>query len=327
MKKILITLLALVLALTMVALPSCTTTDGDTETTDSSGNETGAGETNSSGGTTSDDGDGNDDSTESTSRYTNFDLRDTYDEDSATSIVFSDSEAAITGDGAAADGTKVTISAEGTYIISGSCSDGQIIVEVSDTEKVQLVLNGISLMCKTSAPIWVKSADKTSITLVEGTTNTMQDTASYTDVNTEGEPNACIFSKDDLTINGTGTLNVYANCNNGITSKDDLKIISGNITVTAENHGIRGNDSVTIKAGTISISCGNDGIKTSNTSKSDKGYIYIEGGTITIDCGDDALQAVTAIDVVGGSITVTAAGDTTNCEGTVNVADGCITEE
>lgn len=330
MKKIILTAVSLMLALSMLALSSCTTEGGGDDTDASETNSSGTTSSSGSSGDTTSDDDGNDDSTASSSRYTNFDLRTDYDEDEAVTVVFTDETITLSGDdtsGASVDGTTLTITAEGTYVISGSCSDGQIIVEVSDTEKVQLVFNGISLMCKTSAPVWVKCADKTSITLADGTTNTMQDAASYTDVNTDGEPNACIFSKDDLTINGTGTLNVYANCNNGITSKDDLKIISGIITVTAENHGIRGNDSVTIKDGTISVSCGNDGIKASNTTKSDKGYIYIEGGTITIDCGDDALQAITSIDVTGGSITVSAAGDVTNCEGTVNLADGCVTEQ
>lgn len=256
-------------------------------------------------------------------RYTKFDLNESYNDYDA-KITFSDSSVKIDGKGAAANDTVVTISAEGTYILTGSCKDGQVIVEVTKEEKVHLVFDKLSLICKTSAPLWIKSCDKTSITLVEGTTSTLQDGDNYTGLNAEGEPNACLFSKDDLTINGTGTLKVYANYNNGIGSKDDLKIISGTINVTAENHGIRGNDSVTIKEGNITIACKNDGIKSTNKTRQDKGYVFIEGGTISIDSGDDSLQAVTSITVTGGKINADAGGSIVNCDGEVNIADGAI---
>lgn len=258
------------------------------------------------------------------SRYTNYDLAADYDEKTAVKINFTDSKAEIEGDGAAADGTVVMITKPGTYILSGSCQDGQVIVEVVNTEKVQLVLNGLKLVCKSSAPIYIKNADKTSITLAEGTVSTLQDGGNYTGLNADGEPNACLFSKDDLSINGTGTLNVYANYNNGIVSKDDLKLISGVINVTAKNHGIRGNDSVTIKDGTYTISCKNDGFKSSKEGEAGKGYIYIDGGNFTVDSGDDAFQAVTDITVVGGTFSVEAGGNIINCDGTQNIAEGTL---
>ncbi len=258
------------------------------------------------------------------SRYTNYDLNAEYDESESVKIEFTDSAATVTGEGAAAEGTVVKITAPGTYILSGSSTDGRVIVEVTELEKVHLVFNGLKLVCTTSAPIYIKSCDKTSITLVEGTTNTLQDGGAYNDLNADGEPNACLFSKDDLTINGTGTLNVYANYNNGIVSKDDLKIISGTFNVTAKNHGIRGNDSVTIKDGVISISCKNDGIKSSNDTKEDKGYLFIEGGKFTVDAGDDVFQAPVDITITGGEFSVEAGGDVLNCDGTTNVADGLL---
>lgn len=257
-------------------------------------------------------------------RYTKYDLNAEYSEKDSVKVEFTDSKATISGDGAKADGTVVTITAEGTYILSGSCSDGRVIVEVTELEKVHLVFDGLKLICTTSAPVYIKSCDKTSITLVEGTTSTLQDGGAYGDLNFDGEPNACLFSKDDLTINGTGTLNVYANYNNGIVSKDDLKIISGTYNVTAKNHGIRGNDSVTIKDGVITISCKNDGIKSSNDTKDDKGYVYIEGGKFTVDAGDDVFQAPVDITITGGEFSVEAGGDVLNCDGTTNVKDGLL---
>ena len=333
-KRIISLILALILTLTAsLYLASC---DSGDETPDDSGTkDDGGNKTPDDGDNTKapdDDNPGNDTAagtsdgqTETdTSRYTKYDLNESYDADTATTIKYSDSAAEITGKGASADGTAVTITAEGTYILSGSCIDGQLIVEVASTEKVQLVMNGLKLICTNSAPLWIKNCDKTAITLVDGTTTTLQDGGSYSNVNADDEPNGCLFSKDDLTINGSGTLNVYGNYNNGIACKDDLKVIGGIINITSKNHGLRGNDSVTIKDGEISISCKNDGIKASNDTDSAKGYVYIEGGTITIDAGDDALQAYTDLTVDGGKITAEAGGKITNCDGTVSVKDGTI---
>ena len=313
MKRIFFTAAAVLLCAAMLA--SCTPSGAGGVTTDENGNVI----SNNGGG-----GGGGEQLTDPTGRYTNFDLRSTYDAAEAVKITFSETAATVEGKGADADGTTVSITRDGTYILTGSCSDGRIIVEVPTTDKVQLVFAGLKLTCKTSAAVWIKSCDKTSITLADGTVNSLADAAAYTDANADGEPNACLFSKDDLTINGTGTLEVTSVVNNGITTKDDLKIVSGTIKVTAQNHGIRGNDSVTIRDGNITIVCKNDGIKSSQEEKADKGYIYIEGGTISIDSGDDCLQAPREITVTGGSITTKPGGKQTNCDGTVTIADGVI---
>ncbi len=319
---------ALITALALVfMLAAC---DGGTGSFNGgNGNGTGNGNvTGSAGGTagapadSAAPGPGGDEVTDPTGRYSNFDLRATYDERTATKIVFSDGGASVDGAGASADGTSVLIVGEGTYIVSGSCSDGQLTVEVKDKEKVQLVFDGLKLASKTKAPLWIKSGDKVSVTLADGTVSTLEDNSAYTDANADGEPNACMFSKVDLTINGTGTLNVHGNVNNGITTKDDLKIVSGTVNVTAKNHGIRGNDSVSIRGGNITVTADNDGIKTSKDDDPEKGYIYIEGGTITVTAGDDCFQAVTGITATAGSITATAGGKRTNCPVEDNIADG-----
>lgn len=327
-KRIISAILAAACIIAMFAFAAC-----DTGST-GSGSETGGG--GQQGGQTPSGGNnensssnggsqqGGEELTDPTGRYSKFDLRATYDENTSTKISFTDGGASVNGEGASAEGTTVLIVGEGTYIVSGSCSDGQIIVEVKDKEKVQLVFNGLKLASKTKAPVWVKSGDKVSITLVDGTTSTLEDTAAYADANADGEPNACLFSKIDLTINGTGTLNVKSVVNNGITTKDDLKIVSGTINVTAKNHGIRGNDSVSIRDGVITVTCDNDGIKSSKDDDPEKGYIYIEGGTITVNAGDDGLQAVTDITATAGSIKLTVGGKTVNCDGTTNIKDGVV---
>ncbi len=267
-------------------------------------------------------GNGNVEPADTSGRYSSFDLRTDYDEKTSTALTFSDGGVKVIGSGVSVEGTTALIADEGVYILRGSCSDGRVIVEVKDKEKVRLVFDGFKLASKTNAPVWIKNADKVSITLVKGTTSTLEDGGAYADVNADGEPNACLFSKVDLTINGEGALNVNGGVNNGITTKDDLKIVSGSINVTAQNHGVRGNDSVTIRGGKLTISCKNDGIKSSKDDDPSKGYIYIEGGDISVDAGDDCLQAVTAVTVTGGSLTLDAGGKEYNCDGEVTVADG-----
>lgn len=253
--------------------------------------------------------------------FTSFDQRDTWED--ATTITFADDKVTIDGNGASADGTVVYITAEGSYVLSGACQNGQIIVELDKAEKAQLVLSGLTLTCQDSAPLYVASADKVSLTLAEGTVNTLSDGAAYTK-KMDKKPTACVYSRDDLTINGKGELVVNANVNNGIGTSNDLKIVSGTVTVTAANNGLKGNDSIAIKDGVISVISKDDGIKTENEVDPGKGYIYVEGGQITITCADDALQATQDITVAGGHINASAGGKTVNSDGSQDILKGTI---
>jgi len=215
----------------------------------------------------------------------------------------------VDGNGVSVDGNKATITAAGVYSIRGSLADGQIVVDTKDAEKVVLVLEGADIAYATGAPIYVANAEKVVLTLAEGTQNTVTDGAKYDfpDSKTD-EPNAAIFSKDDLTINGAGALTVVANYNNGIASKDDLKITGGVITVRAANDGIKGRDSLVIRDGAITVNAGSDGLQSNNDEEADQGYIVIEGGTLDITAGKDAIQAETNLTISGGQITLRAGG-------------------
>ena len=253
--------------------------------------------------------------------FTNFDLRDSWT--AATEITFTDTAVTINGSGAAADGTVVTITAPGVYKLQGSCADGQVLVEIDKAEKAQLVLAGLTLTCQSSAPLYVLSADKVSLTLAPDTVNTFTDGKAYTAA-FEKQPNACICSRDDLVINGTGTLNVQGNFNNGIGTKNDLRIAGGVITVSAVKNALKGNDSVAIQNGAITLTAGKDAIKADNEDKPDKGYVYIAGGDIRITAGDDAIQATQDVTITGGALTVTATGKAVNSKGSQDVASGVI---
>ncbi len=256
--------------------------------------------------------------TEDGIQFTKFDQTATWEGD-AVHITLNNDTATASGDGVAINGGVVTISKPGSYILSGSLTDGQIVVEVTKEEKVQLVLNGVDITCSNSAAIYVKSADKVSLTLVKDTVNKVKDGLSYTFADGEDEPNACIFSKDDLSINGEGTLQVEGNYNNGIATKNDLKIIGGTIQVTALNNGIKGKDSVCIMGGNITVDVDGDGIKSDNEVEAEKGYVYIYNGTINIDAAEDGIQAITAVTLKNGDITIDAGDKQVACKGTKTI--------
>lgn len=214
---------------------------------------------------------------------------------------------------ATVSGSTITITTGGTYVVSGTLTDGQIIVNEPGNEAVRLVLSGVDITCKTSAPIYVKEAKKVVLILAEGTTNTVTDGDTYVFADeAAGEPNAAVFSKGDLSITGSGTLTVNANYNNGINSKDDLKITGGTIHVTAAGNGIKGKDCVAIAGGSITVTAEHDGIKSSNGTDVNKGFIRFDGGTVNVTAGQDGIQAETGMVIADGSITVSSGGGSAN---------------
>lgn len=232
-------------------------------------------------------------------KYSDFDLN-TSVSDSAVYVTFSGSQAETTGELEVGDG-YIKIENGGDYVLSGDYS-GQIIVE--SEENVHLILSGVTVY-NAMAPIYVKSAKNVCITLATGTVNTISDSSEYTYEDGENEPAAAVYSKDDLTINGDGELIVNANYDKGIHSKDDLKIISGKITVNSVGDAIKGKDCLLIKDGEITITTGVDGLKSNNDSNEEKGYVIIEGGKINISAGDDAVHAESWLIVYGGEINIT----------------------
>jgi len=226
------------------------------------------------------------------------------------------------GGGAIVADNIITITSGGTYSINGTLNDGQIRINTNDNEIVRLVLNGVDITFSTSAPIYVINSGKTVITLADNTENYVTDRDSYIYEESEtDEPNAAIFSKDDLTINGNGTLTVDANYNNGIQSKDGLKIVSGTITINAVNDGVKGRDYIAIKGGAITIESGGDGMQSNNDEDSAKGFIIIEGGTINASVGEDGIQVETSLIIKDGDITIASGGGSSNSNKTDIIED------
>lgn len=246
------------------------------------------------------------------------DTKTDWSADTSTAIMLNGNTATVNGSGAKVSGGTVTIDAAGTYVLSGKLSDGQIIVDAAEDSDVQLVLNEAEIHDNDSAPIYVKAAGNVILTLQEGTENTVSDGQSYAVTEAEADaPNAAIFSKADLTINGAGSLTVTGNSNNGINSKDDLKIVGGTIKVEAVDDGILGKDMVAVKDGQITVKAGGDGIKSSNDT--DKGFVAIAGGTFNVTAGTDGIQAATQLVVDGGTFGIVTGGGSAN--GEVKVQD------
>lgn len=231
------------------------------------------------------------------------------DEDSVVSTIsLNGNTIAADASNAVVNGSVVTITTAGTYNISGSLTDGQIIVDAPDTDVVRLNLNGVEIYCSESAPIFVKNADKVIVTLEDNTENTLTDGRSYLFEEGDDEPNAPLFSKDDLTIKGDGVLTVTGNYKDGIASKNDLRIKGGTITVRAVDDGLRGKDSIKVSGGDITVNAGGDGLKADNAEEQERGIVLIENGTVDITADGDGIFAATHVSIIDGDIEITTAG-------------------
>ena len=248
-----------------------------------------------------------------TGSYDDDDLDESWSEGRATMIKCNGASSEISGDGIQADGNILKITQAGTYVFSGTMMDGQIQVDAGKEDVVHIVLNGLAASSGTGSVIYGVQSKKIVITLENGTASTLSDAAAYVyEDDSEDEPNACIFSKDDISINGKGTLEVTGNYEDGVRSKDNLKVISGTLNITAQQHGLKGKDSVTVKDGELTITAGGDGIKSNNDTEDGKGCILIDGGIYRITAAQDGIQAETILQINDGSGSIVSGGGSAN---------------
>lgn len=269
--------------------------------------------------------------------FTKRDLSGEWKESKSTSITLSES---------------VTISAEGTYILSGTLTDGTITVNAGKDDKVQLVLNGVSVTSSNSAALLVENADKVFVTLAEGTENVLASTG----FDENSDVDAAVYAKDDIVFNGTGSLTVTS-AKHGILGKDDVKFASGTYTITAQGRGIDAKDGVAIADGSFTIVSQKDAIRSKNKDEAEKGYVMILGGTLDLTVGggsangavhtDDmftggrggwgaatantdtdsmkGIKSTGALTIAGGSLTIDAADDALHSDTDVTVYGGSLT--
>lgn len=259
--------------------------------------------------------------------FTDREQSGTYKTSEAVKITLNKNTATVSGNGAEVDGSTITITEEGVYVVSGTLEDGQIIVDASDSDKVQIVLDGASINCETNAAIYVREADKVFITLAEDSENTLSSGTEYTQID-DNTVDGVIFSKSDLACNSTGSLTIEANYKHGIVSKDDLVITGGTYNITAADNGITAKDQLKILDGTFTIDAANSAVKAKNTDDTELGNIYIAGGTFTIKAEQDGFHATGSIVVDDGTITVNAGDDGFHADldtvingGTINVKE------
>ena len=216
--------------------------------------------------------------------FTSRDLEQNVDTTNATKYTVSDNE-------------NITITKEGIYVISGTAKNVIIYIEAGEDDKVNLVLENLSITNETMPCIYVKTADKVFITYKEN--NTLKVTGTFVS-DGDNNLNAVIFSKQDITFNGTGTLNIESS-KNGITGKDDVKITGGTINITAKEVAIRANDSIRIADGNLTLNAGTDGLHAENSSDDTKGYVFISGGNIDIKATDDCIHGESAVQIDEGT--------------------------
>lgn len=246
----------------------------------------------------------------------------------ATTVALSDAGAEIKGPGAHFDAGVLTISTGGAYRLSGSLSDGQVVVDTGEEKQdVQLILDGVSIHCAGDAALYIRRAGDTDIYTMADTESRLVSGAERELVADPNASGAALYAEDDIDFHGPGGLIVEGYLNNGIGCKNDIDIRGGTCTILAANNGLKGNESVEISGGYVAITCGNDGIKTSNAEKADKGSIQITGGSIVVQAGDQGLCAEKDIRITGGRLEVWAEADglkagTKSAPGKVEISGG-----
>lgn len=247
------------------------------------------------------------------SMFTDRDKEVGYDENECTAIQLSDDGSSCDSQSVSIEGQTVTITEEGTYLLSGSLSDGSVVIYTDENVKVRLILNGVSINSSSSAAIYVKSADKVFITLAPDTENVLSNGGTYETVD-DNNIDSAIFSKSDLTLNGSGSLKVTAKEGHGVVSKDDLVITGGTYNIDAASQGLSGKDSIRILDGDFTVTAGKDALHAENEDDKEKGFVYIAGGTFALASSGDGISAYSDITLLDGTYTITAGGGSENGE-------------
>lgn len=234
-----------------------------------------------------------------------------YDELKSAVITLSGSGISCTSDAVKIDGTTATVTGEGTYVLRGSLDDGMIVVDAAKEDKVQLVLDGASITSQTCAAIYILQADKVFLTLLGE--NYLENGGSFQSPD-ENNIDAVIFSKEDLTMNGTGSLTIVSPGGHGVVSKDELTITGGSYSISCGSHGLSGKDCVSIAGGEMTIVSGKDGIQAENDEEEALGFVYIQDGTFHITADGDGISASSAVQIDGGNFRILCGGGAANGE-------------
>lgn len=244
-------------------------------------------------------------------QFTKNDLNADWDRTGATEIRLSGEGGEVSGSGAVIEDGDVIIRSAGKYRLSGELTDGSVIIDAGDGDKIWLLFDGVSLHCERSAALRIEQAGKVFLTLAERTENAVSSGAEYDEDSVSAGVDGAIYARDDLTINGEGALTVSAEYRHGIVCNDDLVVCGGTLTIRAAEDGIHANDSARFTDAAITITAGDDGV---TVSKDETGYLYIASGTITIPACYEGLEAA-SVTIDGGTIDLAPTDDGINANG------------
>ena len=242
-----------------------------------------------------------------TDMFTDRDQKTDYNASTAVKIHLNGTTATASSNSVNISGSTVQITQEATYILSGTLNDGMVVVNAPDTAKVHLILSGVNITSSTSAPLYILEADKVVITLADGTENSLANGGTFTPID-DNNIDAALFSKQDLTINGSGNLTITSPAGHGIVSKDDLVVTGGHITVNAASHALDANDSVRFVNASLTATAGKDGIHCENKDDTSRGYVYISGGSMKLQAEGDGISAGSYLHITAGTFDILAGG-------------------
>ncbi len=248
--------------------------------------------------------------------FTDRDSDTTYDGTEAITVSLSGSNAVSSSSLVSSENGTVTLKGAGTYILSGELN-GQIVVDAPKEDKLQLVFRGVTVTCESSSALYIRQADKVFITLDGEMNNSLSTTGDFVAVD-ENNLDAALFSKEDLTINGSGSLTVSCTADHGIVSKDDLAFTGGTITVIAAGHGLSGKDCVKVNGGSFTVEAGKDGIHAENNDDATLGSVYLANCTWNITAGGDAIHAGATLQVDSGTYALSSGGGSANASMNTN---------
>lgn len=245
-----------------------------------------------------------------TQMFTDRDRNATYDTKNAITVRLDGTTAASDSNSVTVDGSTVTLTKEATYLLSGTLQ-GLLVVDAGEKDKLQLVFQNANIQNSTGAALYIKNADKVFITLAEGTDNTLTGGDSFIAID-DSNIDGALFSRQDLTVNGSGSLTVTSPAGHGIVCKDDLVLSGGNLTVTAASHGLDANDSIRMTDTTLSVTAGKDGLHAENSDDATKGFVYLHSGTLNITAEGDGISAGAYGQLEKGTVKILAGGGSEN---------------
>ena len=238
---------------------------------------------------------------ETSEMFTANDLNADWDTTNACNIVLNGNNAKISGNGAYFSNNTLYIAYAGKYVISGTL-DGSVHIDADGDDKIWLLFDGVDINSKTEPPLYIKQADKVFLTLKENSQNSLV----FENDDENAEIDGCIFSRDDLTVNGKGNLTVTSSNLHGIVCNDSLVFTGGNINITAKVDGVHAHDAIKICNTDFTVSAGDDGLHAGNDDESS--VFYMESGNINITECYEGIEA-NDITIAGGTVYITPSDD------------------